>query len=411
MAGKLVYLMGPSGAGKDSLIREAARRLGSRVRFARRYITRPAEAGGEDHIPVSAAEFESMKSAGRFSLCWESHGRSYGLGRELRAWLDEGRVVVINGSRTYLARARELFPDLCPVLLRVEAAVLAARLRARGRENGEDLAERLERSSLAVPPSPDMVVIDNSGPLESAAREFCELLEALAGPGAPSPEAGPSADPVIDPTALVLDSDLGRWTEVGARSELQEVILGDYSYVMNDCHLMYCRVGRFANIANLCRLNAGNHPYWRASLHHFTYRAARYGFGEDEAEFFAWRRDHQVTLGHDTWLGHNVTVLPGVTVGDGAIAAAGAVVTKDVPPYAVVAGVPARRIRDRFSPAVAERLRALAWWHWSHAQLRAALPDFRRLGVEEFLEKYEAGAPEALGLPSRFPVEPSLGWL
>jgi hypothetical protein len=95
-----------------------------------------------------------------------------------------------------------------------------------------------------------------------------------------------------------------------------------------------------------------------------------------------------VTLGHDIWLGHGVTLLAGVTIGSGAVVGAGAVVSRDVAPYSIVAGVPARPIRDRFPPAVAERLQALAWWDWSHAQLRQALPDFRQLSVEAFLEQY-----------------------
>jgi ribose 1,5-bisphosphokinase len=182
MRGRLVYLMGASGAGKDTLMREAARRLGPGVRLARRYITRPAEAGGEEHIAVSAGAFDDLKAAGRFSLCWESHGQAYGLGREIEAWLAEGRVVVVNGSRAYLTRARESFPELCPVLLRVEASVLLERLRARGREHGADFTERVERGGLAVPPTPDMVVIDNSGPLDAAADAFEGLLVELAGP-------------------------------------------------------------------------------------------------------------------------------------------------------------------------------------------------------------------------------------
>jgi len=82
--------------------------------------------------------------------------------------------------------------------------------------------------------------------------------------------------------------------------------------------------------------------------------------------------------------------LAGVTIGTGAVVGAGAVVSKDVAPYSIVAGVLAKPIRERFPTAIAERLQALAWWDWPHAQLREALPDFRQLGVEVFLEKYEA---------------------
>jgi phosphonate metabolism protein (transferase hexapeptide repeat family) len=129
----------------------------------------------------------------------------------------------------------------------------------------------------------------------------------------------------------------------------------------------------------------------RASQAHFTYRASAYFPGEsDEAEFFAWRRSHRVRIGHDVWIGHGAIVLPGRAIGTGAVVAAGAIVTKDVPAYTIVAGNPARPIKRRFADDIAERLVRLSWWDWDHEILHAALPDFRMLSIEEFLDKYEA---------------------
>lgn len=196
--------------------------------------------------------------------------------------------------------------------------------------------------------------------------------------------------PLIDPTAQVKASTLGRYTEVGARTKLLEVEMGDYSYVVNDADIAYARIGKFCSIAAMTRLNPGNHPTWRASQAHFIYRASAYFPGEeDEAEFFQWRRDQRLTLGHDVWIGHGAVVLAGRSVGTGAVVAAGAVVSKDVPAYAIVAGVPARVVKARFPADIAARLQALCWWDWSHEQLRTALPDFRALPIEGFLEKYE----------------------
>jgi phosphonate metabolism protein (transferase hexapeptide repeat family) len=202
-----------------------------------------------------------------------------------------------------------------------------------------------------------------------------------------------STEPLIDATAKVQDISLGAYCEVGARTILLDVAMGDYSYVVNDAQITYTTIGKFCSIAAMTRINPGNHPMHRATQAHFTYRASAYFPGEsDEAEFFAWRKSHRVHIGHDVWIGHGAIVLPGRSIGTDAVIAAGAIVTKDVPAYTIVAGNPARPVRRRFPQAIADRLTELACWDWSHEALRTALPDFRKLDIESFLDKYETAS-------------------
>jgi phosphonate metabolism protein (transferase hexapeptide repeat family) len=196
-------------------------------------------------------------------------------------------------------------------------------------------------------------------------------------------------EPLIDPTAQIRQATLGRYTEIGARTAFVESTMGDYSYVVNDSNIIYTTIGKFCSIAAHTRINPGNHPMQRASQSHFTYRASAYfDDAEDDADFFAWRRSTPVTIGHDVWIGHGAIILPGRSIGTGAVVAGGAIVTKDVAPYSIVAGNPARPIRPRFPREITERLLALAWWDWEHARLREALQDFRSLSVEAFLDRH-----------------------
>lgn len=195
--------------------------------------------------------------------------------------------------------------------------------------------------------------------------------------------------PLIHADCSIAGSTFGAYCEVGQGSRVLNSTFGAYAYCDRYADIANCTVGRFANIAAFTRIGPTDHPMTRASQHHFLYRSASYwDDAADDADFFVHRASRRCTLGHDCWIGHGAIVRPEVTVGIGAVVAAGAVVTRDVAPFTIVAGVPATPIRARFPEAVIARLLALAWWDWPHDRLRAALADFRRLPAEDFLDRH-----------------------
>ncbi|GAB3221107.1 chloramphenicol acetyltransferase [Spirosoma arcticum] len=196
-----------------------------------------------------------------------------------------------------------------------------------------------------------------------------------------------SQEPSIHPTCRVHKSKVGGWTALGPHTTLSESTFGDYSYTAGNVSIVYADVGKFCSIANSSRINPGNHPQWRVTQHHSTYRRIQYGFDMvNDEEFFNWRREHRCVIGHDVWIGHGAIIMPGVSIGTGAVIGSGAVVTKDVEPYEVAVGVAATVIKKRFPDEVIEKLLATAWWDWDRPTLVERFSDL--LDVPSFLEKY-----------------------
>ena len=197
-------------------------------------------------------------------------------------------------------------------------------------------------------------------------------------------------EPLIRDGCQIRTSTIGRYTEIGEGSVVLNSTIGDYSYCARLCDIANAEIGKFSSIAAMARIGPTDHPMHLASQHHMLYRSADYWEEEahDEA-FFAQRAARRLSIGHDTWIGHGAIIRPEVTIGHGAVIAAGAVVTRDVAPYTIVTGIPAKPMRRRHPEDIAERLIALAWWDWDHDTLRRALPDFRRLDAADFLATYE----------------------
>jgi phosphonate metabolism protein (transferase hexapeptide repeat family) len=195
--------------------------------------------------------------------------------------------------------------------------------------------------------------------------------------------------PRIHATARTQGCRLGRWSSVGERTVLREVGLGDFSYFERQAEAIYADIGKFCSIAAQTRINALEHPLERPTTHKASYRPNEYFryLGVDR-EFRERRRQARVSVGHDVWIGHGAVVLPGVRIATGAVVGANAVVTRDVAPYAIVAGVPAKPLRQRFADRVAERLLASQWWDFPDGKLFEALPDMQKLVIEAWLEKW-----------------------
>ncbi|MDV3504264.1 ribose 1,5-bisphosphokinase [Marinobacter sp. M-5] len=181
--GRLFYIMGASGAGKDTLLRGCRERTGEApgLLVAHRYITRTPDGGTEHHVWLSDAEFEQRVTLGAFAMHWSANGFRYGIGREIDLWLAGGSPVLVNGSRGYLDAARARYGStLIPVLITVDPDRLQRRLRLRGREDNEAIAARLRRArELQQQLPPDCLVIENNGEPDTAVGE---LLTAIAAP-------------------------------------------------------------------------------------------------------------------------------------------------------------------------------------------------------------------------------------
>jgi len=175
MSGRFIAVVGPSGVGKDSVMRAMAA-AAPRLHLVRRVITRPAEAGGEAFEGVDAQTFEARRAAGAFALSWDAHGLRYGIPAGVDAALARGQDLLANLSRAALPTAHRRFPGFRVIALHADHDVLAARLASRGREDATQIGRRLARADFALPEGIDALHLDNSGPLEATVRRALDAL-------------------------------------------------------------------------------------------------------------------------------------------------------------------------------------------------------------------------------------------
>ena len=175
---KLFYVIGASGAGKDTLMNYARQKVDARAKvlFAHRYITRPPFDGAENHVSLSNEEFELRRDAGLFALHWGSHGKYYGIGAEVDLWLKNGFNVIVNGSREYLPIARQFYPGIIAILIECSPETLVQRLAARGRESAEEIEKRIARSAQINADPENCIKIWNDSTIEDAGNELVRLI-------------------------------------------------------------------------------------------------------------------------------------------------------------------------------------------------------------------------------------------
>jgi len=172
----LIWLTGPSGSGKDSLLNALREAPPDNLVIAHRYITRPADAGGENHVALSETEFRRRAALGLFAIHWQAHGLYYGVGNEIDLWLTRGLNVLVNGSRQHLPVVQQHYgAQLLPLVLQVSPAVLEARLRQRGRESDAEINKRLERAAEPLPAY--CHPLNNDGALSTTLDTLRQLLE------------------------------------------------------------------------------------------------------------------------------------------------------------------------------------------------------------------------------------------
>jgi ribose 1,5-bisphosphokinase len=175
--GVFVAVVGPSGGGKDTMIRYARERLAEAlaVEFVRRVITRPSDASSEDHDTTDGAAFDEAEKRGAFALSWSAHGLKYGLPASVDAAIAKGRVAVANLSRGELPALRARYSNVTIVEITARPEILAERLAARGRESSGEVLTRLTRAA-PIDHEPGLIRIDNSGAREEAGERFVAVI-------------------------------------------------------------------------------------------------------------------------------------------------------------------------------------------------------------------------------------------
>ena len=178
---RLVIVIGPSGAGKDTLIADARVILADdpAFYFATREITRPSGIGGEQHTAISEEEFQQRSDAGIYAICWRAHDTWYGINQTIEDHIADGKVVVFNGSRAAIDEAKKRFPGVKIIFISIPEEILAERLTERGRETDAQVRERVARNTRLRTIPDGAIVLSNAGSLQQTLHEFVGILQKI----------------------------------------------------------------------------------------------------------------------------------------------------------------------------------------------------------------------------------------
>ena len=186
--------------------------------------------------------------------------------------------------------------------------------------------------------------------------------------------------------AVVRDSQFGYDVYIGNNTNIYNSTVGDHTYFNSNCRVTDARIGKFCSFGSNVKIGIGSHPQNFVSTHPSFY-ANNKGFKTFADKMYFKEERGLINIGNDVWIGSDVSILNNINIGHGAIIALGSVVTKDVPDYAIVGGIPARIIKYRFSEEKIKSLLAIKWWNFNREKIQKIYIDFH--DTELFIKKYD----------------------
>lgn len=198
---------------------------------------------------------------------------------------------------------------------------------------------------------------------------------------------------VIGQDTFVRDSNIGENVQFNRRNIIENSVIGRYTYTGANTIIKSADVGSFCSMSWNISMTGNQHDYTRLTGHPFSCLVS-FGFVEKNIPL----DKRRICVGNDVWIGANACILPGIQIGDGAVIGGGCVVTKDIPPYAIAVGNPAKIIKYRFSEGQIHRLLQIKWWDWPDGTIKNNLYLFQQMISDDVINQLESIAAEIRGV-------------